>query len=137
MPHAEQFAANLAMMFTDVPFLARFERASAAGFCAIEMSTPELFATSSDKLATACASADLRAVFLNMPVGERPDDAGLAAQHGREAEFDATVTRTIEYCRGACFRRVLMRHPRSTILTPLRDTHACSSGGEGGTLPRR
>jgi hydroxypyruvate isomerase len=27
MPAAEQFAANLAMMFSDSPFLARFDRA--------------------------------------------------------------------------------------------------------------
>ena len=31
-----RFAANLSMMFTEVPFLDRFERAARAGFDAVE-----------------------------------------------------------------------------------------------------
>ena len=46
MPQKEQFAANLAMMFSDSPFLERFARAAAAGFAQVEISTPELFSVS-------------------------------------------------------------------------------------------
>ena len=35
-----RFAANLTMMFTEVPFLERFERAAAAGFKAVEFLLP-------------------------------------------------------------------------------------------------
>jgi hydroxypyruvate isomerase len=35
-----RFAANLSMMFTDAPFLQRFERAAAAGFRAVEFLFP-------------------------------------------------------------------------------------------------
>lgn len=47
MPQQQQFAANLAMMFADSPFLERFQRAANAGFAAVEISTPEMFATPS------------------------------------------------------------------------------------------
>ena len=35
-----RFAANLSMMFTDVPFLDRFEAAAKAGFTAVEFLFP-------------------------------------------------------------------------------------------------
>ena len=35
-----RFAANLSMMFTDVPFLDRFEAAARAGFTAVEFLFP-------------------------------------------------------------------------------------------------
>ena len=41
-----RFAANLSMLFTEVPFLERFERAGAAGFRAVEYLFPCLLYTS-------------------------------------------------------------------------------------------
>ena len=35
-----KFAANLSMLFTEVPFLDRFERAAQAGFQAVEFMFP-------------------------------------------------------------------------------------------------
>ena len=35
-----RFAANLSMLFTEVPFLDRFERAARAGFEAVEVLFP-------------------------------------------------------------------------------------------------
>ena len=37
------FSANLSMLFAEVDFLERFERAAAAGFKAVEFSFPNLF----------------------------------------------------------------------------------------------
>ncbi len=37
-----RFAANLSMMFTDVPFLDRFEAAAKAGFTAVEFLFPTI-----------------------------------------------------------------------------------------------
>jgi 2-dehydrotetronate isomerase len=38
-----KFAANLTMLFNEVPFLDRFERAADAGFTAVESSFPTRF----------------------------------------------------------------------------------------------
>ena len=39
-----KFAANLTMLFNEVPFLDRFERAAKAGFTAVEFLFPYAFA---------------------------------------------------------------------------------------------
>jgi hydroxypyruvate isomerase len=95
MPAPEQFAANLAMMFADSPFLERFERAAAAGFSAVEISTPELFSFPPDAVGAAVEAAGLRVALFNMPPGS---SSGMAAVPGAEAEFMASVDTTLAYC---------------------------------------
>ena len=46
-----RFAANLTMLFTEVPFLDRFERAAQAGFTAVEFLFPYAFAARGDPAA--------------------------------------------------------------------------------------
>ena len=106
MPAPEHFAANLAMMFTDAPLLERFARARAAGFRAVEISSPEMFQHGSAALGAALRGAELRCCLFNMPLGERDGDMGLAAQPGRESEFEASIGVTIEYCRALGCRAV-------------------------------
>ena len=95
MPQAEQFAANLAMMFSDSPFLERFERAAKAGFSTIECSTPELFGSPAADCGAALRAAGLRCALFNMPPGET---GGMCAQPGLEGEFASSVDTTLEYC---------------------------------------
>ena len=38
-----RFAANLSMLFTEVPFMDRFARAAASGFTAVEFQFPYAF----------------------------------------------------------------------------------------------
>jgi hydroxypyruvate isomerase len=71
MPAPEQFAANLAMMFSDSPFLSRFERAAAAGFSAVEISTPELFSFAASDVGAAVQAAGLKVALFNMPPGKK------------------------------------------------------------------
>lgn len=91
-----RFAANLSMMFNDVPFLERFGRAAAAGFKAVEYLFPYDFTPA--ELAERLAEHDLRQVLFNLPPGDfAAGERGIAALPGREAEFREGVDRGIEY----------------------------------------
>ncbi len=61
-----RFSANLTMMFTEVDFLGRFERASAAGFKAVEYMFP--YEWPKNQLAEALAANGLEQV-LQQPAG--------------------------------------------------------------------
>ena len=99
MPSPEQFAANIGMLFAELPFHERFEAARASGFSAVEINTPEMFELPAWKLKSAMDAADVKLALFNMPVGDREGDCGLAAQPGREREFEKSLAVTVEYCR--------------------------------------
>jgi hydroxypyruvate isomerase len=91
-----KFAANLSMMFTEVEFLQRFERAAAAGFKAVEFQFP--YAWPAAQLAGQARRHGLEVVLHNLPAGNfAAGDRGLACIPGREAEFQESVGRAIEY----------------------------------------
>jgi hydroxypyruvate isomerase len=91
-----RFAANLSMLFTEVPFLDRFERAARAGFEAVEFQFPYEFAAAD--IAARARAAGVQVVLHNLPAGDwTVGDRGLAGLPGREAEFQAGVSRAIEY----------------------------------------
>lgn len=92
-----QFAANLTTLFQDVSPTARFERAAAAGFKGVEMLFPHacLAAETARQLAQA---NDLQWVLFNIAPGDwQSGDRGLAAQTGREAEFEDAVKSALRY----------------------------------------
>jgi hydroxypyruvate isomerase len=90
-----KFAANLTLLFNEVPFLDRFERAAAAGFEAVEFLFPYAWDTSEIK--TRLDANGLRAVLHNLPPGDWDGgERGLACVPGREADFRAGVARGIE-----------------------------------------
>ncbi|RZU02406.1 hydroxypyruvate isomerase [Rivibacter subsaxonicus] len=90
-----RFAANLSMLFTEVPFLDRFERAAKAGFTAVEFLFPYAFATA-DIRARLDANG-LQLVLHNLPAGDwDAGERGIACIPGREAEFCAGVAQAIE-----------------------------------------
>jgi hydroxypyruvate isomerase len=91
-----RFAANLSMMFTDVPFLQRFERAAAAGFRAVEFLFP--YDYSPGEVTQAARAAGVEVVLFNTVPGDwSGGERGLAALPGREEEFRAGVARALEY----------------------------------------
>jgi hydroxypyruvate isomerase len=90
-----RFAANLTMLFTEVPFLDRFERAAKAGFDAVEFLFPYAFETAAirDRL----RANGLTLVLHNLPAGDWDGgERGIACLPGREAEFRDGVARAIE-----------------------------------------
>ncbi len=90
-----KFAANLSMLFTEVPFLDRFERAAEAGFDAVEFLFPYAFATSD--IQARLASHRLKLVLHNLPAGDwDAGERGIACLPDRVDEFREGVGRAID-----------------------------------------
>jgi hydroxypyruvate isomerase len=91
-----KFAANLTMLFTEQPFLDRFERAARAGFDAVEFLFPYAFDASEIK--DRLVSNNLKLVLHNLPAGNwDAGERGIACLPDRVAEFREGVARAIEY----------------------------------------
>src|SRR5215469_12971566 len=97
-----RFAANISMLFTEVPFLDRFAAAKAAGFKAVEFQAPYNFPAA--EVAERTRSAGLPIVLFNAPMGDaKAGERGLAAQPGREADFDASIETALAFAKAlAC-----------------------------------
>ena len=91
-----KFAANLTLLFNEVPFLDRFEHALRAGFDAVEYLFP--YDYSAEQLSALLKQHQLKQVLHNMPPGDwDAGERGIAILPDRVDEFKAGVSRTIEY----------------------------------------
>lgn len=91
-----RFAANLSMMFTQVPFLERFDAAARAGFNAVEYLFP--YAHPEQDVAAALQSAGLTQALFNAPAGDwESGERGLAALTGRDEEFAESLETAMSY----------------------------------------
>ncbi|MDD9907658.1 MAG: hydroxypyruvate isomerase family protein [Rhodospirillaceae bacterium] len=89
-------AANLSMMFTEVPFLERFAAAADAGFKGVEYLFP--YDHPAETIAKALQDNGLQNVLFNLPPGNwETGDRGLAALPGREADFEGLIDKALEY----------------------------------------
>lgn len=85
-----RFAANLTMMFNELPFLDRFEAAAKAGFRAVEFLFP--YAFPAEEIGARLKALGLTQALFNLPPGDWDNgERGMAALPGREAEFLATL----------------------------------------------
>ncbi len=81
-----RFAANLSMLYTEHPFLERFEHARRAGFEAIEFLFPYEYDTTA--IARVLRQHDLELVLFNLPAGNfSAGDRGFANDPRRNEEF--------------------------------------------------
>jgi hydroxypyruvate isomerase len=93
-----RFAANLTMLFTEVPFLDRFERAARAGFQAVEFLFP--YAYPAPELRQRLDAHRLQLVLHNLPAGNwEAGERGIACLPDRIEEFRAGVEQAIAYAR--------------------------------------
>ena len=93
-----QFAANLTMLFNEAPFLERFERASKAGFNAVEFLFP--YAYSAAEIKQQLDQHQLTLVLHNLPAGDwDAGERGIACHPDRVEEFRQGVAKAIEYAR--------------------------------------
>jgi 2-dehydrotetronate isomerase len=91
-----KFAANLTMMFTEVPFLDRFAAAADAGFEAVEFLFPYDFPP--EEVVNRARTADVEVVLFNMPAGDwAAGERGIACIPGREEEFRGSVDKALQY----------------------------------------
>lgn len=91
-----RFAANLTMLFTEVPFPERFAAAGKAGFHFVEYLFP--YAFPAGELAARLAENGLTQVLFNLPCGDwTGGERGIAALPGRESEFRDGVGLALGY----------------------------------------
>jgi hydroxypyruvate isomerase len=92
------FAANLTMLFTELPFLERFEAAANAQFKAVEFLFPYTFAV--DDIKQKLDSNALLLVLHNLPAGNwEAGERGIACLPNRVDEFRAGVATAISYAK--------------------------------------
>lgn len=91
-----RFAANLTMLFNEVPFLERFALAKTAGFKAVEFLFP--YAYSTEEIKSALDNNALKLVLHNLPAGDwDAGERGIACHPDRVNEFRSGVAQAIEY----------------------------------------
>ena len=118
-----RFAANLAWLFTEHPFLERFAAARAAGFGAVEFPVP--YDHPGEEIAERLRANHQQCVLFNLPMGDKArGDFGIACRPGREDDFRADVALAIEYAKH-------LRPPRINCISGLAsaadDRRACET----------
>ena len=91
-----KLAANLTMLFNEVPFMERFKQASNAGFKGVEFLFP--YAYSKEEIKSALDNNALKLVLHNLPAGDwDAGERGIACHPDRVNEFRSGVAKAIEY----------------------------------------
>jgi hydroxypyruvate isomerase len=93
------YAANLTMLFTELPFLERFAAAAQANFKAVEFLFPYDFAL--EDIEQRLTVNGLKLVLHNLPAGNwEAGERGIACLPDRVEEFRAGVATGIRYAKG-------------------------------------
>jgi len=93
-----KFAANLTMLFNEVDFLERFEKAASAGFEAVEFLFP--YDYSAEDLRKRLDDNKLKLVLHNLPAGDwAAGERGIACHPDRVNEFRDGVAKAIGYAK--------------------------------------
>lgn len=118
-----RIAANLSMLFTDAPFLDRFDRAAAAGFEAVEFLFP--YDHPIEVVKERLTRNGLALTLINAPAGDwTAGERGFAARPAKRAEFRASVAKAVEYATGLGCPRI---HVMSGITAGEADRAACEA----------
>ena len=116
-----KFAANLSMMFNEVPFLERFKVAAEAGFSAVEFLFP--YEYSPEEVAGKAKNAGVQIVLFNMPAGNwAAGERGLTGLPGREQDFRDGVAKAVTYAKALGVPRL---HAMAGIAPAGADLAAC------------
>lgn len=100
-----RFAANLSFLFTDVPFLDRFEAAAKAGFKGVEFMFP--YAVPKKDIRARLDATGLELVLFNLPPGHwDKGERGFAALPGRADEFASAVDLALGYAETLSCKRL-------------------------------
>src|ERR1700736_4428724 len=100
-----RFAANLTMMFTEWPFLDRFDAAAEAGFTAVEYLFPYEYPP--EAIAERLRRGGLTQGLFNFPPGDRAaGERGLASLPERVDELKAGVSTALVYAAATNVKRL-------------------------------
>lgn len=109
-----QLAANISTLFTELPFLDRIDAAARAGFRAIECQFP--YVVEPAEISRRLTANGLQWALFNAPPGRwEAGERGIASLPGRQEEFDAGISRAMEYIAAGGCRRV---HVMAGLLPP-------------------
>jgi hydroxypyruvate isomerase len=93
-----KFAANLSMLFTELPFAERFGAAARAGFAGVEYLFP--YAMEKEAIAALLREHGLTQVLFNLPAGNwDAGERGIACHPDRVDEFRVGVDKAIDYAK--------------------------------------
>jgi hydroxypyruvate isomerase len=92
------FAANLTFLWTELPFLERFDAAREAGFTRVEYMFP--YEHPARQIRERLDAAGLEQVLFNLPAGDwAAGDRGIASDPSRAKEFHAGVEQGLAYAK--------------------------------------
>lgn len=118
-----KLAANLSMLYTELPFLDRFAAAARSGFKAVEFLFPYDF--QAEDIAQRLRDNGLQLVLHNLPAGDwAQGERGIACHPDRKAAFRAGVRRAVEYAR-------VLGTPRMNCLAGIRPAGVSRELAEG------
>ena len=96
-----KLAANISLLYPQLPFAERFAAAARAGFRYVEYQFPYPFGGARE-IAARARDAGVEVVLHNLPAGDAAKgDRGITCQPGRVSEFREGVERAIEYAKAA------------------------------------
>jgi 2-dehydrotetronate isomerase len=100
-----RFAANLSMLYPELPFLDRFEAAARDGFEGVEYLFP--YEHTAEELAARLRAHGLQQVLFNAPPGDfAAGERGLACLPGRQDEFRSGLLQALQYAKALDCPRV-------------------------------
>src|SRR3954463_3245199 len=100
-----RFAANLSMMFNEVPFLDRFEAAAKAGFTAVEFLFP--YEHPPEVVGERLHRHGLKQALFNLPPGNwEAGEKGFAALPDRFADLQQSLRTALPYAQATGVKRV-------------------------------
>src|SRR6202165_5385548 len=100
-----RFAANLSMMFNEVPFLDRFDAAAKAGFPAVEFLFP--YDHPADAIGERLRRTGLTQALFNLPPGNwEAGEKGFAALPDRFADLQQSLRTALPYAQATGVKRV-------------------------------
>jgi hydroxypyruvate isomerase len=100
-----RFAANLSMMFTEVPFLERFAAAAQAGFTAVEFLFP--YDHPADEVGRRLKDNGLTQALFNLPPGDwNAGEKGFAALPERFDDLKRSLDTALPYAKATGVRRL-------------------------------
>jgi hydroxypyruvate isomerase len=109
-----RFAANLSMMFGEIPFLERFAEARKAGFSGVEFLFP--YAFNKAEIVARRKDAGLAQILFNTPPGDwDAGDRGFAALPGKRDAFRRTLEQALDYA-------VALENPRIHVMSGIPST---------------
>jgi hydroxypyruvate isomerase len=117
-----RLAANLSMMFQELPFLDRFKAAADAGFRGVEFLFPYDFPA--ETIRSKLDESGLEQALFNLPPGDwDKGERGLAAMPGREEDFSDALAKALDYAEALDCPRL---HVMSGIVPEGTSQEACT-----------